>query len=93
MKLEINNGHFVGTAEWRQPGEVSLEIQDASDRAFFQRYFSSEDAFLSGSVGEAEMFAERPDSSREAFMRAAFRLARYSYKVRGESSPQRVEDT
>jgi hypothetical protein len=94
MKLEITNGHVVGTAEWRKPGEVSLDIHDASDRAFFQRYFSSEDSFLSGSVGEEEMFHERPDASEEAFMRAVFRLARYSYRVQGApASMGRIEDT
>ncbi len=81
MKLEITNGAYVGTAEWQAPGRVSVDVADPRQRAFFETYFTAEDAFLSGSVGAAEMSAERPDASPEAFMRAAFRLARYQYMV------------
>jgi hypothetical protein len=81
MKFEIHNGEFVGTAEWVAPGEVALDMQDDGDRKFFERFFQSEDTFLSGPVESAEMTMERRDSSAQAFQRAAFALAAYSYHV------------
>jgi hypothetical protein len=81
MKFEIHNGRLVGTAEWVAPGEVALDIDDERDRAFFEQFFASEDTFLSGPVESAEMTMERRDSSAEAFQRAAFALAAYSYHV------------
>ncbi len=81
MKLQINNGSLVGTAEWQAPGRVAVDVADAGERRFFESYFRAEDSFLTGAVGDAEMSSERPDSSPEAFMRAAFRLARYRYTV------------
>ena len=82
MKFEIFNGDNVGTAEWVAAGHVDLEMDDAGQRAFFERFFSSEDTFLSGPVESAEMTMERRDSSEQAFQRAAFALAAYSYHVR-----------
>jgi hypothetical protein len=82
MKFEIYNGDNVGTAEWVAPGVVDLEMNDAGDRAFFERFFASEDTFLSGPVESAEMTMERRDASEQAFQRAAFALAAYSYHVR-----------
>jgi hypothetical protein len=81
MKFEIHNGEFVGTAEWVGPGEVALDMHDDRDRKFFERFFASEDTFLSGPVESAEMTMERRDSSAQAFQRAAFALAAYSYHV------------
>lgn len=85
MRLEIRNGDWFGTAEWCGPGEVALDIPDPGRRQWFQRYFQSEDAFLTGAVDGAELSVERPDSSQEAFTRAAYQLARYSYEVSRES--------
>jgi hypothetical protein len=82
MKFEIHNGDFVGTAEWRAPGDVALDMDSDKDRTFFERYFSTEDSFLSGSVECAEMEAERRDASPEAFQRAAYQLAGYAYTVK-----------
>lgn len=82
MKVEIYNGDYVGTAEWSSPGEVDIDISDAAQRTFFEHFFESEDAFLTGSVGDQEMASERRDASPEAFARAAFQLAAYSYTVR-----------
>jgi hypothetical protein len=82
VKVEIYNGDYVGTAEWSSPGEVDLDITDAAQRRFFEQFFDSEDAFLTGSVGDEEMASERRDASAEAFARAAFQLAAYSYTVR-----------
>ena len=86
MKLEIYNGDYVGTVEWSSPGRVSLDVDDADQRSFFERYFRSEDSFLLGSVGFEEMALERRDSSREAFTRAAMQLSAYRYQVRSAGS-------
>jgi hypothetical protein len=82
MKLEIYNGDYVGTAEWRGPGEVALEVDDPAEREFFAAYFSGEDAYLGGPVECAEMSHSRRDSSPQAFAHAAFRLAAYAYTLR-----------
>ncbi|MDQ3784761.1 MAG: hypothetical protein M3360_07790 [Actinomycetota bacterium] len=85
MRLEISSGDWSGSAEWCGPGEVALDIPDPGRREWFERYFQSEDAFLTGAVDGAEMWVERPDSSEEAFIRSAYQLARYSYEVSRES--------
>ena len=82
MKYVIENGNFVGTAEWRGPGEVALDMQDDDQRRWFERYFSEEDSFLGGSVAAAELESEQRDASEQAFNRAAAQLAAYAYKVR-----------
>ena len=82
MKFEIENGEYVGTAEWHAPGQVALEMKSDSDRAWFERYFHGEDSFLNGPVEAAEMWSERRDESAEAFTRAAFQLVAYAYTVR-----------
>lgn len=82
MKFEIENGSFTGTAEWEAPGRVALEMEDPAQKAWFERYFAGEDAFMSGPVECGEMQMERRDESAKAFTRAAQMLAAYSYKVR-----------
>jgi hypothetical protein len=85
MKLEIENGRLVGTAEWRGPGDVRVEMEDPEDQAWFEKYFSTEDAFLSGPVECAEMSSERRDESEQAFQRAAFQLVAYEFHVRDQT--------
>jgi hypothetical protein len=82
MKLEIENGRFVGTAEWRGPGDVRVEMENPEYQAWFERYFSTEDAFLTGPVECAEMSSERRDASEQAFQRAVFQLVAYDFRVR-----------
>jgi hypothetical protein len=82
MKYEINNGSYVGSAEWLAPGNVALSMDDPEERAFFEHYFNSEDCYLVGPVESAEMTSERPNESEDAFRRSAFRLTAYSYRVR-----------
>ena len=82
MKFHIENGDYVGTAEWQAPGQVALDMDDDGDRAWFARYFSAEDSFMAGPVESAEMAMQRRDESPRAFEHAAFRLAAYKYKVR-----------
>ena len=81
MKLEIYNGDFVGTVEWKSPGHVECDMNDAGQQQWFERYFETEDAYLSGPVECAEMEAERRDASKPAFERAAYQLAAYAYEV------------
>ncbi len=82
MKLEIYSGDFVGTAEYKAPGQVELDMPDAEQRQWFEKYFSAEDSFLDGPVECAEMEAEQRNSSEPAFERAAFQLAGYAYEVK-----------
>ena len=82
MRFEIENGDYVGTAEWRGPGDVALDMSDPAEKNWFERYFRAEDSFLTGPVECAEMSVERRDASEQAFVRATTQLAAYSYKVR-----------
>lgn len=82
MKHAIYNGGYVGTAEWRRPGEVELDFVDPQQEDWFEHYFANTDAFLSGPVDCPEMTFERRDSSAEAFTRALYRLAEHEYTVR-----------
>ena len=82
MKVEIENGNLVGTAEWQAPGHVALDMDDDSEREWFTRFFQSETSQMAGPVDCAEMTYERRDSSEEAFQRASFELAAHAYKVR-----------
>jgi hypothetical protein len=87
VKFEIENGAFVGTAEWEAPGQVALDMPDDGQRAWFERFFAAETSHMSGPVDCAEMTYERRDQSAEAFQRAAYELAARAYKVKamGES--------
>ncbi len=81
MKFEFENGTMVGTAEWRGPGQVALDMPDSRFETWFRNYFESEQSYLSGSVDCPDMVSERPDSSAEAFRRAANRLASHKFAV------------
>ncbi|MFN2389420.1 MAG: hypothetical protein ABR575_07440 [Actinomycetota bacterium] len=81
MKFHIENGTEVGTAEWRGPGQVRLDVPDEHQRAWFERYFTSERATLRGSVDCPEMDTELPSSSPDTFERAANHLAAHAYTV------------
>jgi hypothetical protein len=87
MRVDIYDRNYVGSAEWHAPGEVRVEVADEGRRSWFQRYFQSEDSFLTGSLGAEEFASERRDSSEQAFTRATFNLAAYSYKVRPDGGP------
>ncbi|MFN2488736.1 MAG: hypothetical protein ABR529_03140 [Actinomycetota bacterium] len=93
MRFEIYNGDYVGTAEWSAPGRVALDVADPAQRTWFERYFASEDSFLTGSVGFEEIALERRDSSRAAFTRAAVQLAAYAYRVRDVGSAEPTVET
>ena len=83
MKFEFENGKHLGTAEWQGPGQVAVEMDDPEKKAWFERYFESEDSYMAGSVeGDGDMRCERRDESEQAFEHAARMLAAYSYKVK-----------
>lgn len=89
MKLEIENGSVVGTAEWQGPGRVALKMEDEVQKVWFERFFATETSHMSGPVDCAEMTHERRDSSEEAFQRAAYELAAHAYKVRAVGDARR----
>ena len=82
MRFEIENGSYVGTAEWQGPGTVQLEMEDPKQRQFFERYFHEEQSALGGSVDCPELQSERADTSEHTFERAMNSLAAYAYKIR-----------
>lgn len=86
MRFEIENGDYVGTAEWQGPGTVALDMDDPTQRRFFETFFESEQEALGGTVDCPELQSERPDTSRESFQRAMNSLAAYAYKVRRADS-------
>ncbi len=89
MKFDIYGGDYVGSAEWEGPGRVALDMPEGSEKAWFANYFRTEDSFLTGSIGFEEMASESPDSSEEAFARAAFQLAAYRYTVQQAEERER----
>ncbi len=89
MKFEVENGDYVGTAEWQAPGQVALDMADEKHRNWFERFFSQETSAMSGPVDCAEMTLERRDESEQAFQRAAMELAAHAYKVRAMGDGRR----
>ena len=91
MKFEIENGDYVGTAEWQAPGQVALDMPDEGQRSWFERFFEGETSALAGPVDCAEMTYERRSDSEQAFQRAAMELAAHAYKVRSMGDARRHE--
>ncbi len=89
MRFEIDNGEVLGSAEWRGPGQVQVEMPDAGARAWFEHYFSQDDAYLTGPADAAEMAFGPRNGSEESFQRAAYGLAAYAYKVRAKGDGRR----
>ena len=86
MKHEIWNGNYLGTAEFVEPGDVRLDMDDPSSEQWFERYFGEEQSYLTGAVDCPEMTSERPADSEDAFNRALGRLLAYNYDVRRPSA-------
>jgi hypothetical protein len=82
VRFEIENGNYLGTAEWTGPGEVFLDMPDGDEKRWLQRYFSGESVYLGGLVDCPEMIVERRDSSEAAFIHAAFELDKWACTVR-----------
>ncbi len=81
MRFEIHNGDFVGTAEWRGPGDVALDM-DEEHKAFFERYFHAEHSCIAPAGDHDGMKHQRPVDSEQAFNHAMWELAAYAYQVR-----------
>jgi hypothetical protein len=82
MKFRIDNGVFVGTAEWRRAGVVDVDIAEPDERRFLEHYLSTPYSALGGPIDCPEMQYEAPDSSEQAFERAMYRLMEHAYTVR-----------
>jgi len=93
VKYEIENGDYLGTAEWRGPGRVELDMPDGKDKRWLKRFFEGRDSVMGG-AGEPEgMTFERRDETEAAFNRAAYQLAAYSYKIRqGDGRRSKAHD-
>ena len=93
MKVEIYNGYFLGSAEWRGPHEVVLEMDDPTAKQWFERYFNEEDSFLTGSVDCPELASECRSDSEESFTRAAESLRSYNYRAYAPGTgPEKKKD-
>jgi hypothetical protein len=93
LKYEIENGDYLGTAEWRGPGQVELDMPDGKDKRWLQRFFEGRDSVMGGAAEPEGMTLERRDESEAAFNRAAYQLAAYSYKVRlGDGRRNKAHD-
>lgn len=44
----------VGTAQWEGPGQVRLDVADATDREFMRSFFASEVTYLAAGFDEVE---------------------------------------
>src|SRR5918992_5910302 len=82
MKFRIDNGGFVGIAEWRGTGLVDVDVTEPDERRWLEHYLSTPYSALGGPIDCPEMQHEAPDSSAQAFERAMNRLAERAYKVR-----------
>lgn len=82
MEFEFENGSYAGSVRWDGPGAVTVTMDDAATKAWFEEYFQGETSFMAGPVECGEMQHEHRDESEAAFTRAAYELAAYSYKVR-----------
>jgi hypothetical protein len=85
VRFEIENGKYLGTAEWAGPGDVVLDMPECDEKKWLQQYFSEESVYLAGPVDCPEMVVERRDSSEAAFTHAAYELDRWACTVRAAS--------
>ncbi|HYI46197.1 MAG TPA: hypothetical protein VE174_12140 [Actinomycetota bacterium] len=82
MKFEVQHGDHVAHVEWQGPGRVALEVEDESQKAFFERYFNTEQSYMAAAGNHEGMTHEKPTDSEAAFNHAMYQLAAYAYKVR-----------
>ena len=83
MRFEIEaRDQKLGTVEWQGPGQVDLDMQSEADKAFFERYFHTEQSYMAAAGNHEGMTYERPVDSEQAFNHAMYQLAAYAYKVR-----------
>jgi hypothetical protein len=59
MRYEFRKGdQMVGAAQWEGPGQVAFELEDASAKPAFVRFFAREEVYL-GSGHDGESFQVR----------------------------------
>ena len=82
MRYEFErDGHRVASVLWEGPGQVTVDVSDASDRPQFDRFFGEEVVYLStdldfgGGLGEGGLASRRRDWSPWEFERHARNLA------------------
>lgn len=94
MKFEIESktrNETVGTVEWQGPGRVRMDMRSEADKAFFERYFQTEQSYMAPAGNHEGMTHEKPADSEQAFNHAMYQLAAYAYKVRQGDSRRRKE--
>jgi hypothetical protein len=82
MRFQIENGNYLGTAEWAGPGDVVLDMPECDVKRWLQEYFSGESVYLAGTVDCPEMVVEKRDSSEAAFTHAAYELDKWAGTLR-----------
>ena len=82
MRYEFErDGHTVASVLWEGPGQVSVEVSDASERPLFDRFFGEEVVYLStsfdfgGDMGEGGLASRRRDWTPWEFERQVRNLA------------------
>ena len=77
MRYEFRKeDQMVGAAQWEGPGQVAYDLQDASAKPAFDRFFAREEVYLgSGHDGE-EFQVRRRDWTPWEFERACMAFAR-----------------
>jgi hypothetical protein len=63
VKYEIENGDYLGTAEWRGPGRVDLDMPDHKHKRWLQRFFEGHDSVMGGAGEPQGMTLERRDET------------------------------
>ena len=92
MKFEVQHGEHHATVEWQGPGKVQLEVEDEGQKAFFERYFNTEQSYMAAAGDHEGMTYEKPSDSEQAFNHAMYQLSAYAYKVRQGDDRRRQEE-
>jgi hypothetical protein len=92
VRFEIeskSSNETVGTVEWQGPGQVQMDMRSEAEKAFFERYFHTEQSYMAAAGNHDGMTHEKPVDSEQAFNHAMYQLAAYAYKVRQGDSRRR----
>lgn len=77
MRYDVFNGDHIGTVEWRPPGEVVVEVDDADHRAWLERYFRGYGVVIASAGVVRHLGLEHRLRSERAFDEAVRLLAGY----------------
>lgn len=96
MRYEFeHDDERVGAAQWEGPGQVRLDVPDATDREFIQAFFASEVTYLAAGFDEedADAFEQRRrDWTPWEFERACRALGRARGWRARRTASEPVED-